>query len=63
MCGKHCRKVFGVESKARVLQLRYEINVLIKESLSTEYYYLKMQEIVDKLACAGSTISDRALLQ
>lgn len=63
MCGKHWKKVFGVESKARVLQLRCEINVMIKESLSTEYYYLKIKEIANKLACFGSAISDKGLLQ
>ncbi|KAH9745092.1 retrovirus-related pol polyprotein from transposon RE1 [Citrus sinensis] len=60
---KTLEKKFGAKSEARVLQLKYEMSVLRKDSLNIEDYCLKMKQIVDKLACAGSPVSDKDLLQ
>lgn len=57
------KKKFGVQSETRVLQLRYEMNVLSKDSLSIKEYCLKMKSIADKLACAVIPICEKALLQ
>ncbi|KAH9677665.1 retrovirus-related pol polyprotein from transposon RE1 [Citrus sinensis] len=55
-------KQFGVQSEARVMQLRYEMNVLRKENMSVEEYCLKVKAVADKLACAGSPVSEKDLL-
>ena len=60
---KTLEKRFGVQSEARVLQLKYEMSVLRKDSLSIEEYCLKMKQVTDKLACAGSPVLDRDMLQ
>ncbi|KAH9717592.1 retrovirus-related pol polyprotein from transposon RE2 [Citrus sinensis] len=60
---KTLEKKFGSKSEARVLQLRYEMSVLRKDSLNIEDYCLKMKQIADKLACVGSPVSDKDLLQ
>ncbi|KAH9793888.1 hypothetical protein KPL71_004697 [Citrus sinensis] len=60
---KTLEKNFGAKSKARVLQLKYEMSVLRKDSLNIEDYCLKMKQIADKLACASSPVSDKDLLQ
>ena len=39
---------FGVQSEDRVLQLRYELNTLKKESMSIEDYCIKMKSIANK---------------
>ena len=39
---------FGVQFEARVLQLRYELNTLEKESMSVEEYCIKMKSIANK---------------
>ena len=44
------------------MQLRYEMNVLRKKNISIEEYYLKVKVVVDKLACAGSYVSEKDLL-
>ena len=41
---------------------KYEMSVLRKESLSIEEYCLKIKQVTDKLACAGSPVSDRDML-
>ncbi|KAH9750824.1 retrovirus-related pol polyprotein from transposon RE1 [Citrus sinensis] len=56
------KKQFGVQSEARVMQLRYEMNVLRKENMSVEEYCLKVKVVADKLACAGSPVSEKDLL-
>ena len=56
---KTLKKKFGVQSEARVLQLKYELNTLKKESLSIEDYCVKMKAITDKLASAGSSITEK----
>ena len=53
---------FSVQSEARVLQLRYELNTLRKESMSVEDYCIKMKTIADKLASAGSPITEKDLM-
>ncbi|KAH9696661.1 retrovirus-related pol polyprotein from transposon RE2 [Citrus sinensis] len=55
-------KQFGAQSEAKIMQLRYELNVLGKESMSVEEYCLKVKILADKLACAGSPMSERDLL-
>ncbi|KAL9408386.1 hypothetical protein AB3S75_046864 [Citrus x aurantiifolia] len=55
-------KQFGVQSEARVMQLRYEMNILRKYSMSIEEYCGKMKMLADKLACAGDTITGKDLL-
>ncbi|KAH9659793.1 Receptor-like protein 13 [Citrus sinensis] len=55
-------KKFGVQSEARVLQLRYELNTLRKESMSIEDYCIKMKIVADKLASAGSPIIEKDLM-
>ncbi|KAK9200295.1 hypothetical protein WN944_015492 [Citrus x changshan-huyou] len=59
---KTLEKKFGVQSEARVLQLRYELNTLKKEALSVEDYCIKMKAIADKLASAGSSITKKDLM-
>ena len=59
---KTLEKKFGVQSKAKVLQIKYEINTLKKESMNVEDYCMKMKALADKLACAGSPLNDRELL-
>ena len=53
---------FGVLSKDRVLQLRYELSTLKKESLSVDDYFIKIKLIADKLASAGSPIIEKDLM-
>ena len=55
-------KKFGVQSEARVLQLRYELNTLKKEALSVEDYCNKMKAIADKVASAGSSNTEKDLM-
>ena len=55
-------KKFGVQSEARVLQLRYELNTLRKESMSIEDYCIRMKTVADKLASAGSPITEKDLM-
>lgn len=59
---KTLERKFGVQSEARVLQLRYKLNKLIKELLSVEDYCIKMKSIADKLASAGSPITENNLM-
>ena len=44
------------------IQLRYELNILRKESLSVEDYYIKMKSIADKLTSVGSCITEKDLM-
>ncbi|KAH9782814.1 retrovirus-related pol polyprotein from transposon RE1 [Citrus sinensis] len=60
---KTLEKKFGAKSEDRVLQLKYELSVLRKDSLNVEDYCLKMKQIADKLACVGNLVSDKDLLQ
>lgn len=45
-----------------VMQLRYELDILIKESMIVKEYYNKMKLLANKLACAGDTITEKDLL-
>ena len=56
---KTLEKKFGVQSEARVLQLRYELNTLKKESLNIEDYCIKMKSVAEKFASAGSPITEK----
>ena len=44
------------------MQLRYEMNVLRKKNMSVGEYCLKVKVVADKLACAGSLVSEKDLL-
>ena len=55
-------KQFGVKSEAKIMQLRYEMNILRKESMSVEEYCAKMKMLANKLACAGDNIIEKDLL-
>ncbi|KAH9793691.1 retrovirus-related pol polyprotein from transposon RE1 [Citrus sinensis] len=59
---KSIEKQFGVQSEAKVMQLRYELDTLRKESMSIEEYCSKMKILANKLACAGDNITEKDLL-
>ena len=59
---KCIEKQFGVQSKDKLMQLRYKLNILRKENTIVEEYCLKVKALFDKLACAGSLISEKDLL-
>ncbi|KDO39845.1 hypothetical protein CISIN_1g045423mg, partial [Citrus sinensis] len=59
---KTLEKKFGVQSEARVLRLRYELNTIKNEALSIEDYCIKMKSIADELASAGSPITEKDLM-
>ena len=44
------------------MQLRYEMNILRKDSMSIEEYCGKIKMLADKLACAGDSITGKDLL-
>ena len=44
------------------MELRYEMNILKKDSMSIEEYCGKMKMLADKLACAGDSITGKDLL-
>ncbi|KAH9725226.1 hypothetical protein KPL70_007794 [Citrus sinensis] len=56
------KKKFGVQSEVRVLQLRYELNIIKKEALRIEDYCIKMKSIADTLASAGSPITEKDMM-
>ena len=55
-------KKFSVQYEVRVLQLKYELNTLRKESMSIEDYCIKMKIVADKLASAESPITEKDLM-
>ncbi|KAH9792303.1 retrovirus-related pol polyprotein from transposon RE2 [Citrus sinensis] len=55
-------KQFGVQSEAKIMQLRYEMNILSKDSMNVEEYCAKMKLLANKLACAGDIITEKDLL-
>ncbi|KAL9438517.1 hypothetical protein AB3S75_024229 [Citrus x aurantiifolia] len=55
-------KQFGVQSEAKIMQLRYEMNILRKDSMNVEEYCAKMKLLANKLACAGDVITEKDLL-
>lgn len=58
---KYIEKQFGAQSEAKVMQLRYKMSVLRKESMIVEEYCLKVKILTDKLTCVGSPLSERNL--
>lgn len=44
------------------MQLRYEMNILRKDNMTVEEYFLKVKALLDKLACASSPVSEKDLL-
>ena len=59
---KTLEKKFEIQSEARVLQLKYELNTVKKESLSIEDYCIKMKAVAEKLASACSPITEKDLM-
>ncbi|KAH9726030.1 retrovirus-related pol polyprotein from transposon RE1 [Citrus sinensis] len=59
---KSIEKQFGVQSEAKIMQLRYEMNILRKDSMNIEEYCAKMKLLANKLACAGDIITEKDLL-
>ncbi|KAH9669936.1 retrovirus-related pol polyprotein from transposon RE1 [Citrus sinensis] len=55
-------KQFGVQSEAKIMQVRYEMNILRKDSMNVEEYCAKMKLLANKLACAGDVITEKDLL-
>lgn len=62
MCGDLLSRKFGVKSEAKVIQLRYELDYLRKESMSIEEYYVKMKLLANKFACVCDSITAKELL-
>lgn len=58
---KYIEKQFGAQFEAKVMQLRYKMSVLRKESMIVEEYCLKVKILTDKLTCVGSPLSERNL--
>ncbi|KAL9413756.1 hypothetical protein AB3S75_042279 [Citrus x aurantiifolia] len=59
---KSIEKQFGVQYEAKIMQLRYEMNILRKDSMNIEEYCAKMKLLANKLACAGDIITEKDLL-
>lgn len=55
-------KHFGSQSKAKTVNLRYQLNTTKKHELSMADYFVKMKGIADSFACAGSAIEDSDLI-
>lgn len=51
-------ELFHSQSRARVMNLRFQLQTLKKGSLSINEYYLKMKSISDSLRAAGQELSD-----
>nr|DAD33031.1 TPA_asm: hypothetical protein HUJ06_011882 [Nelumbo nucifera] len=49
--------LYAPKSKARIMQLRFELNELKKRFLSMGAYLLKIKNIVDALSAAGEPLS------
>ncbi|KAH9753212.1 retrovirus-related pol polyprotein from transposon RE1 [Citrus sinensis] len=59
---KAIEKQFGVQSEVKIMQLRYEMNILRKDSMNIEEYCAKMKLLANKLACAGDIITEKDML-
>ncbi|PON45747.1 hypothetical protein TorRG33x02_328130 [Trema orientale] len=55
-------KIFTTQSKARTLQLCYQLQSIKKGSLSIHDYILKTKSVADILSAAGQLISDENLI-
>ncbi|KAH9668128.1 retrovirus-related pol polyprotein from transposon RE1 [Citrus sinensis] len=53
---------FGSQSKSRLLHLRYMINSTRKDDMKITYYFIKMKNISDNMAAAGSALSNDDLI-
>ena len=51
-------KLFGSQSKAKLMQLKSQFQSTKKDSLSIFSYFCKLKDISDSLAMAGSAVSD-----
>ena len=55
-------RLFATNSRAKMLQLRLQLQSTKKGSLSINDYFLKMRAIADTLTSTGQSISDDELL-
>ncbi|KAH9723193.1 retrovirus-related pol polyprotein from transposon RE1 [Citrus sinensis] len=53
---------FGSQSKSRLLHLRYLMNSTRKDDLKVNEYFIKMKNIADNMAAAGSALSSDDLI-
>ncbi|KAH9682999.1 retrovirus-related pol polyprotein from transposon RE1 [Citrus sinensis] len=53
---------FGSQSKSKLLHLRYMMNSTRKDDLKVTDYFIKMKNIADNMAAAGSALSDNDLI-
>ncbi|KAH9779182.1 retrovirus-related pol polyprotein from transposon RE2 [Citrus sinensis] len=53
---------FGSQSKSRLLHLRYMMNSTRKDDMKIRDYFIKMKNIADNMAAAGSTLSSDDLI-
>ncbi|KAH9677219.1 retrovirus-related pol polyprotein from transposon RE2 [Citrus sinensis] len=53
---------FGSQSKSRLLHLRYMMNSTRKDDMKITDYFIKMKNIVDNMAAAGSALSNDDLI-
>ncbi|KAH6790748.1 hypothetical protein C2S51_005754 [Perilla frutescens var. frutescens] len=54
--------LFQSQSKARVMQLRFQLQTTRKDNMSVDDYFLKMRSFADLLAGAGHPIADDELI-
>ena len=53
---------FGTQSKSRLLHLRYMMNSTRKDNLKITNYFIRMKNIADNMAAAGSALSYNDLI-
>ena len=53
---------FGSQSKSRLLYLRYMMNSTRKYDMKITDYFIKMKNIADNMAAAGSALSNDDLI-
>ena len=53
---------FGTQSKSRLLHLRYMMNSTRKDYMKITYYFIKMKNISNNMAAAGSALSKDDLI-
>lgn len=51
-------KLFGNQSRAKLMQLKLELQSIKKNSLSINAYFSKIKQLSDNLAMAGQPVSD-----
>mgnify|MGYP001941800057 CR=1 FL=1 len=53
---------FGSQSKSKLLHLRYMMNSTRKDDMKVTDYFIKMKNIADNMAAAGSALTDDDLI-